>query len=425
MKLRFFALTLAVLCLLAVLTGCGPRRTTKELDKTTVGIDVAKYQGTIDWQELAGSGIDFAMVRIGYRSLSDGVIEEDSNARYNLQEGAKAGIALGAYFFSTAVSEEEAVEEAKWAAQLLSQYPITYPVAYDCEGYQDPDSRQYGMSAQERTKAALAFLKTIEKLGYEGMFYASKNALEDENQWITEDIQKKYKIWVAQYPQLPYPATDRSSYRDDHAMWQYSMTGQLAGIDFDVDLDLAYFGYDGIEPAKDPTPPQEAFPDPEAMMVFREVSDSVTAKVETNLRSIPSQDVTSQVLTSLKNGQIAQRIAVSDSGWSKLLWQGQIYYAVSSYLTTDLGYDPSAPTPEFEAGIQTKFEPMDDLVTAKVEVNLRSLPSVEDPECVVVALLKNGEVVKRTGINHDVGWSRVEYQGQTLYCISSYLTAAE
>lgn len=83
------------------------------------------------------------------------------------------------------------------------------------------------------------------------------------------------------------------------------------------------------------------------------------------------------------------------------------------------------PTQPEDDGIQTQFEEMNDLVTAKVEVNLRSLPSVEDPNCVVVASLKNGEVVTRTGINRDVGWSRVEYNGQTLYCVSSYLMAAE
>ena len=98
-------------------------------------------------------------------------------------------------------------------------------------------------------------------------------------------------------------------------------------------------------------------------------------------------------------------------------------YAVTSYLTTDLDYDPSAA--QTEGGLQTRFETVDDTVTAKVEVNLRSLPSVEDPDCVVVASLKNGEVVTRTGINRDVGWSRVEYNGQTLYCVSSYLMAAE
>ncbi len=510
MKKRYLALLAALLCLISCLTGCGHKRQTQEQDRTTFGIDVARYQGTVDWADVAASGIDFAMIRIGYRTLSDGIIEEDSNARFNLQQASKAGIALGAYFFSTARNVEEAAEEARWAAKFLSQYPITYPVAYDCEQYDDPDSRQYGMDARERTDVALAFLKTIEKLGYEGMFYASKNALESESHWLTEKIQKKYKIWVAQYPAEPYPATAQSSYEGSHAMWQYTMEGTILGITQSVDLNVCYFGYDGQEPPQDTTPPEEAHPDPEAMMAFREVQEAVTAKEETNLRSIPSQDEYSQVLTQLRNGEVAQRIAVSDSGWSKLSFQGEIYYAVSSYLTTDLDYAPgqgengdgiqtqftavnepvtakdtvnlralpsvehegatilaqlkngdvatrvgisdngwsklsyqgqtcyavssyltpagqgsaAAPVPS-DDDIQTQFEPMSDLVTAKVEVNLRSLPSVEDPDCVVVALLKHGEVVKRTGINYDLGWSRVEYQGQTLYCISSYLESAE
>ena len=116
-----------------MLSGCSKRA--KETDEISTGIDVARYQGTIDWNRLATSRVDFAMVRLGYRSSSDGAIVEDSNARYNLQEAQKNDIMLGAYFFSTAVSEEEAVEEANWAADILDQYSITYPVAYDCEGY--------------------------------------------------------------------------------------------------------------------------------------------------------------------------------------------------------------------------------------------------------------------------------------------------
>ncbi len=506
MKKRLFSLILASLWFLLCLTGCS-KRTTRETEEVTFGIDVARYQGTVDWNTLGQSGIDFAMVRLGYRGMADGEIKEDSNARYNLQEGSKAGIPLGAYFFSTAISEEEAVEEAKWAAELMAHYPITYPVVYDCEGFQSQDSRQYGMSAAERTDAALAFLKTIEKLGYEGMFYASKYEL--ENAWDLEQIQKKYKIWVAQYPDQPYPATPESSYEGIHHMWQYTKEGAAAGITQPVDLNVAYFGYDGIEPAKDPTPVPEVGPDVEALMDFEAVSEQVTAKEETNLRSIPSQDTDSEVLDQLFNGEVAERISVSSNGWSKLIFEGKTYYAVSSYLTTDLNYNPVAssekddgietqfttvnrqvtakdkvnlralpsveredavvlaqlkngdvatcvgisdngwsklnyngmtcyavssylteageavPTTVRDEEIQTQFETVNDRVTAKVEVNLRTLPSVEDPRCQVVASIKNGQVVSRTGINRDLGWSRVEYNGQILYCVSSYLTDAE
>lgn len=497
--------------MISIFTGCSEKaRKTNETEDMTIGIDVARYQGTIDWEQVAQSGIDFAMVRVGYRGMEDGQIREDPNGRYNLQEASKAGIPLGVYFFSTAVTEEEAMEEAAWVADLISGYPITYPVAYDCENFNKPESRQFGMSKKVRTDLALTFLNTIEKLGYEGMFYGSKNDMELEKEWIVSEIEAGYKIWVAQYPSEPYPVTPVSTYSGVHHMWQYATDGVIAGISQPVDLNVAYFGYDGIEPARSHKKPEEVEPDAEAMLTFEEVDEIVTAKSETNLRDIPSQGEDSQVVRVLKNGEFARRIAVSSNGWSKLVVDDQICYAVSGYLTTELNAAASSqpqeedgietrftatkrmvtakdvvnlrklPSVEHEDAeviaqlhngdiaacvgisdngwaklefngktcyavssylmdissaeatetkaepeIQTQFEPMNDTVTAKLEVNLRSLPSVEDPDCVVVATIHNGDVVKRTGINRDVGWSRVEYQGQTLYCVSSYLTSAE
>lgn len=508
---RLVLTLLAAAVLTACASGCSfRRRVTKETDEITMGIDVARYQGTIDWARVSHTEVDFAIIRVGYRGKSDGIIKEDPNGRYNLQEASKAGIPIGAYFFSTAINEEEAKEEAKWMADILSGYPITYPVVYDCEGFRESDSRQYTMSKQERTDVALAFMKAIEGFGYEGMFYASKGEMELDKHWETSRIENKYKIWVAQYPAEPYPSTSQSSYTGKHHMWQYSTNGEIPGISQSVDLNIAYFGYDGIEPARSKTPPKEVEANVEAMMDFTEVSEQVTAKNETNLRNIPSQGEDSLVLYTLKNGEIAQRIAISSSGWSKLLFENNIYYAVSNYLTTDLhsyvsesdnntdgiqtrftsvdqlvtakklvnlrklpsvehedavvihqlkngtaakrigisdngwskliyqgetcyavssyllvledNSEGTAEEKEYNQEIKTQFEEIHDIVTAKKEVNLRTLPSVDDPRCVVIAKLKNGEVVDRTGINRDLGWSRVNYNGQTLYCVSNYLT---
>ena len=423
MKKRIYILL--ALIFVMVLTGCSKRA--KETDEITTGVDVARYQGTIDWARLSTSRVDFAMVRLGYRSREDGQILEDPNARYNLQEAQKHGIMLGAYFFSTAVSEQEAVEEANWAADLIDQYSITYPVAYDCEGYLEADSRQYGLSKQERTDIALAFLKQIEKRGYEGMFYSSKNELEENHQWETSRIEKDYKIWVAQYPASAYPTTEKSSYTGKHHMWQYTTNGVVPGISQNVDMNVAYFGYEQTNPPINDEPPEEVEPDVEALMNFREVNETVTAKEETNLRSVPSQGEDSVVLYRLKNGEEATRIAICDSGWSKLMFNGNIYYAVSSYLTTDMAY---TAVPEYEVeteddGVETRFVAVNEQVTAKIEVNLRTLPSVEHPDCKVVTLLKNGTVVTRTGINDELGWSRLEYEGQTVYCVSSMLKTVE
>ena len=518
-----FALLLAIFAVFVVSRRY--KRVTKETNSITMGIDVARYQGTIDWQEVSQADVDFAMVRIGYRGMGDGEIKADPNGCYNLQEAAKAGIPLGVYFFSTAVTEEEAREEADWVAEMIAGYPITYPVVYDCENFNDPDSRQYFMTKTERTDVALAFLEAIEKYGYEGMFYASKVDMEQEKSWEVSRIEEDYKIWVAQYPALPYPDTRETSYSGTHHMWQYSMEGSIPGIRQSVDLNIAYFAYDGIEPPHSRKIPETVEVDVEAMLDFEDVSEQVTAKNETNLRNIPSQDSDSEVLRTLVNGEVAQRIAVSSNGWSKLILDGNVYYAVTNYLTTDLQYqapqeeeylpsengiqtqfvavnqlvtakkmvnlrklpsvehedavvldelnngdiatcvgisdngwskliykgvtcyavtsylqevtDASAvpdagkletkPTENIEeqVEIQTQFEYVEDRVTAKKAVNLRSLPSTEDPRCVVVAQLDNGVVIRRTGINRDLGWSRVDYNGQPLYCITSYLKVVE
>lgn len=404
---------MAILWMLAMtilLSGCSGDRV-KETDEQTLGIDVARYQGTIDWKQVADSGVDFAMIRVGYRSNADGEIKADTNARYNLQEAQKYGIPVGVYFFSTAVSDEEAEEEAEWVAEFVGQYSVTYPVAYDCEGFNDADSRQLHLSKRQRTGIALTFLETIEELGYSGMFYGSKNDLAEDAQWLTSRIEGKYKIWVAQYPQMPYPDTEHSTYDGTHHMWQYSAEGSVAGITQPVDLNVSYFGYDGIREPKNNEPPEPAEPDIEALMDFREVNEIVTAKEKTNLRNMPSQDEECKVMYTLVNGELATRIAVSNTGWSKVVFNGETYYALTNYLTTDMNYIP----------IKTQFEEVNEKVTAKEYVNLRNIPSTTHEKSVVVTQLHNGEVAIRTGINTDVGWSRVEYNGQVLYCVSSHL----
>lgn len=163
------------------------------------------------------------------------------------------------------------------------------------------------------------------------------------------------------------------------------------------------------------TVPPTAAPEP----VFREVSESVTAKIETNLRDAPDQE-SSTVLHTLQNGQWVTRTGISDGGWSRLEWNGTICYAISNYLTVD----PNYVAPSFEEeddGINTVFTACNDRVTAKELVNLRTIPSVTRADSVVIAQLPKGQWITRTGINTDVGWSRVEYNGQTLYCITSYL----
>ena len=126
----------------------------KEIKKVTHGIDVARYQGTIDWEQAKEAGVEFAMIRLGYRTQVDGEIIEDPNARYNMQEASRNGILLGAYFFSTAINPDEAKEEAIFCANLMSQYPITYPISYNCEGLLDEENRNHVLTKGQRSELA-------------------------------------------------------------------------------------------------------------------------------------------------------------------------------------------------------------------------------------------------------------------------------
>ena len=395
-----------------------------ENETLTIGIDVARYQGVIDWQHVAASGVQFAMIRVGYRTQTGGEICEDSTAKYNMQEATKNGIKIGAYFFSTAINDAEAVEEADWTADYISQYQITYPVAYNCEGFYSEGNRQYGLDKTVRSNAALAFLNRISERGYTPMFYAAKNEMEGDRDWNTSAISGKYKVWVSQYPSTPFPGTQKSSYGGSHDMWQYTNRGAIPGISMNV----AYFGYDAAAAAQSSEAPEEVGANVEALMNFTEVDETVTAKDVVNLRDRPGQGADSVVLATLSNGETAQRTGVSDSGWSRLIVNGQKVYAVSSFLTTDTSYvTPQEPAPTEPAvadkGIKTQFTPVNESVTAKIEVNLRTLPSVTNPDAAVAATLKYGEWITRTGVS-DNGWSRVEYNGQVLYCVSSYLSTA-
>lgn len=391
-----------------------------ETDEITTGIDVSEFQGNIDWKAVADSGIDFAMIRVGYRGMKNGEIKEDACAKYNLQEASKNGLKIGAYFFSTAVTEEEAKEEAEWTKNLLSGYPVTYPVAYNCEGFQNPSSRQFELSVEERTKLADAFLKSIEEGSYTGMFYAAKNELDDNNLWNADDLSLNYRIWVAQYSDQTWPEKTKSDYTGDHVMWQYTNQGKLDGIKGAVDFNVAYFGYSQSQQAVDENGAEQVEANVEVGVNFTEVEEQVTAKDEVNLRSTMEQGSDDNIVGSMKNGETAVRTGVGNNGWSRIIYNGQTVYCVSNYLTTDLSY---VMPQETESEFKTKFTDVSENVTAKEVTNLRNRPSVESPS-EVIAELKNGEVIVRTGVSNE-GWSRVEYNGQTLYCISSYLEVVQ
>ena len=207
-----------------------------------LGIDVSYHNGKIDWNQVAQSQVRFAMIRIGYRRNADGVIIEDVRAAENLKGALEAGLEVGVYFFSTAITEEEVQEEVQWVLNYIKDYPITYPVAYDCEGYEKDTSRMYlaGLTKEQRTGYAEVFLNSVSAAGYMPMMYGSKYHL--INSWNIERLEPISQVWVAQWPStVPvYPQVGTTTYSRVYKMWQYTDRGTVPGISGNVDMNIYY-----------------------------------------------------------------------------------------------------------------------------------------------------------------------------------------
>ncbi len=391
-----------------------------ELVTESYGIDVSYHQGVIDWAQVAEDGVDFAMIRVGVRYAVSGTLEEDVLARYNLQEATKYGIAVGVYFFSTATTEAEVLEEAALVLDVISGYAITYPVVYDCEMFHTEGNRNSTLTAAERSNLAEVFLDAIKAEGYTGMFYASKNDLTLNAEWETNYLQSKYRIWVAQYPGDENEATPygTSTYEGRHEMWQYTASATVAGIEGTVDRNVAYFSYSELATPKG-TPAEAVEVDYDALAKMEETGDLVTAKEYVNVRSSMDSTDDSNIMGQLTSSDVVTRISVGGNGWSKIEFNGGEGYVITSLITTEVSTEPEVPA-EADDSFETEFETVSEVVTAKEMTNLRNMPSVTDEASEVIAVLYNGDTATRTGIS-DEGFSRVEYQGQVLYCISSYL----
>ena len=302
-----------------------------EIPQAVLGIDVSRYQGAIDWNLVAASGVQFAMIRVGYRTQTTGILNEDPYARYNLQEAQRVGIKVGAYFFSAAVNEAEAVEEAVFTASLIDKYQITFPVAYDCEGFRNATSRQYGLGRDVRTALAVKFLDTIAARGYTPMFYASRNEMTDSADW-NMNILNKYKVWVAQYPAEPFPTTPASSYAGVQAMWQYTQKAAIPGIAGEVDMNVSYFNYDGIAQAKDTSGAGLVSAENAANVQYLDVNEVVTPNTTVNLRTAPGTDNPATIVVPINPGDMIFRTGIGNNGWSRVLLNDQVLYAYTAYL---------------------------------------------------------------------------------------------
>ena len=193
------------------------------------GIDVSSHQGNIDWSSVKAAGINFAIIRVGYRGSKSGVLVEDSCFKKNIQGATAAGINVGVYFFTQAVTEAEAVEEASMALSLCSGYNLTYPIFVDTENGSG-GARANGLDKAARTACVSAFCKTVANGGRKAGVYASKSWY---NNKIDASAFSSYFIWVAQY-------NTTCTYKGKYNMWQYSSKGSVPGIKGNVDVNIAY-----------------------------------------------------------------------------------------------------------------------------------------------------------------------------------------
>lgn len=196
---------------------------------SVLGIDVSEWQAEVDWQQVKAAGVEFAMIRAGWRGSEKGVLAEDTYAQINYAGAAEAGVQVGVYFFSQAISVEEAVEEAGYLLEIIKDWKLDMPVVYDWE-FISEDSRTGNLDARTLTDCTKAFCDTIAKAGYTPMVYFNADQ-SFERMYLRELTQ--YGFWLAQYDTvLNYP------YKID--MWQYTETGAVPGISGNVDINL-YF----------------------------------------------------------------------------------------------------------------------------------------------------------------------------------------
>ncbi len=196
-----------------------------------LGIDVSKWNGTIDWNAVKSSGISFVVIRCGYRGSSTGVLVKDPMFEANIKGATKAGLKVGLYFFTQAINEKEAVEEASMVIALAKDYKISYPIFIDTEW--TSGGRANGISKDTRTAVCTAFCETIKSAGYTPGVYACKSWYQDS---LNVSTLNGYKIWLAQYASQP-------TYSSRYDMWQYSDKGKVNGISTNVDMNISYLGY--------------------------------------------------------------------------------------------------------------------------------------------------------------------------------------
>ena len=245
---------LTFLLIAILITGCGPKPETDDPVKYhdydlsalgadeagfmtysgryETGIDVSTHQKQIDWEQVKAAGIEFVMIRIGYRGSEQGLLFEDEWCQRNYEGAKAAGLKVGAYWFSQSISPQEAVEEARYAMKIIKKWQLDMPLVYDWE-FISEESRTGFVEARLLTDCTLAFCREVEKAGYDAMIYF--NPTQSRKQMYLEEL-TDYGFWLAMY-------SEEMTYEYKVDMWQYTCEGSVPGIEGHVDINL-YFPYE-------------------------------------------------------------------------------------------------------------------------------------------------------------------------------------
>lgn len=307
-----------------------PETDYKEATYTKAGIDVSQWQGVIDWSKVKAAGIDFVMLRVGFRGNTVGKIYEDTYFERNIKGALENGVEVGIYFYSMARNETEALEEAAWVCERIKGYNITYPVAFDLEEFER--NRLAGVSNAQLNKNAEAFLKYVDSKGYTPSLYSSKCELYDR--WDVARFGYS-EVWLAHW-------VEKTDYTGRYSMWQYTDKGRVDGIGEYVDMNVAYF-YDekddtensGDEneklpeesetenplPEVTPAPEEEVTPSPE---ITPDGSEGVEAdewiQSDEDLMIYPDKTENEETAVIVSAGEQLHVVFRYNDGWIKVMY---------------------------------------------------------------------------------------------------------
>lgn len=206
------------------------------------GVDVSEHQLDIDWKQVAASGVDYAYIRVGWRGYTEGGLFEDAYFERNIQGALDAGLHVGVYMFSQAVTVQEAIEEADFVLERIGKYNVTLPVVFDWEKIEAAEARSHGLTMELRTDCARAFCETVKSAGYVPCVYFNRNL-----GYYGYDLTRltDYEFWFS----LPESGFPNFYYACD--MWQYSFTETVPGIAEPTDMNLWFIAKPKVSPSPD------------------------------------------------------------------------------------------------------------------------------------------------------------------------------